>query len=523
MLRTLGVANFSMTRLLALMIGVAVANLVVASHSEADEAENLLQFGNSRLPIWSALTEFEVNTVNDLTFTSTPSADTLLAFYILASADDREGARFEPYRNRLNEWIDNLEPRLKRKTQLEQGEILFRAMHEEFFLTENDEKKGYVFDQSQLTQVFDERLYNCMSSSLLFVIIAKKMGFDAVGVVIPSHVFVELRLPGSTTIDVETTSRNGFNVVHNAAFYQQDDTEWFTDRNLTPPTYRDYLDREIISATDMGLLDMWSQHTSSARMAYADRMRLAELRAHLLPDDGDAQRARLIFYHEEFSRREQRSDFSGLRLMYDQVKPYIDSLPEDYFSDPEMQNLIFSVKSEMALTDIKTNEEARGITLTRSLLRNVQFSRSDLGLVEHNLFYILSEYITVNIDRGEFLQARQAFADFENYCSQHDICANTVLKLYARWGESYWRHRDWAQAIEVYRDYLTISGRTELELSVEKNMQNAFVNWAGEDLRDGEWESAIVRLETCINEIGTALNCQRDLEKIRNKVEEGYY
>jgi tetratricopeptide (TPR) repeat protein len=512
---------------LTVIIWVALSTLAMAQIGETKEAFSQLQPYGHPFPIWSPLTAFEVDTVNDLTGTSSPSAETLLAFYILASGDDRQGSQFERYKARLDRLVADLQPRLRRAKPLEQGALLFQAMHEDFFpRVEGDgegEERGYVFDQSQLTRVFEDSLYNCLSSSLLFIVLAKKIGFDVSGVVIPSHVFVELRLGDNKKIDIETTSRGGFNILHDAAFYRQDDIGWFTDRNLTPPTYDDYLNREVVSTTDMGLLGMWSQHTASTRMDYVNRMRLAELRAHIMPADRDAQRARLIFYHEEFSRYEKKNNFSGLSNMYDQIRPYIDSLAEDYFREPEMLKLLVSVKSEMALTDIKTNRESRGLDRTGHLLRSIQFFQFDVAVIEHNLFYIVEQYVDAAVNLGDFERARMALADLEPYCRQSEVCAKTVLRLYSRWGEIYWRDREWGRALEVYRTYLEISEHADLDLGIEKNMQSAFVNWAAEYLRDGEWESAIVCLETCINELGSATFCRSDLEKIRGKVAQGYY
>lgn len=71
-------------------------------------------------------------------------------------------------------------------------------------------KKGYRASQTDLSVLLDEQTFNCVSSAVLYNIIAKRLGIDARAIEVPDHAFSIVYL-GTSHIDVETTSALGFN------------------------------------------------------------------------------------------------------------------------------------------------------------------------------------------------------------------------------------------------------------------------------------------------------------------------
>lgn len=83
------------------------------------------------------------------------------------------------------------------------AEMLLDSMHSRYL-------KRYVEEQSRLDTLLTAGTYNCVSSAVFFMILARSAGLDVQGISAPDHAFCILRLPGSTTFDIETTSRYGF-------------------------------------------------------------------------------------------------------------------------------------------------------------------------------------------------------------------------------------------------------------------------------------------------------------------------
>ena len=83
------------------------------------------------------------------------------------------------------------------------GEMLLTCMYEKVL-------DSYNFDQTRLDLMFKTGVYNCVSSSLLYLALAKDFGLDARVQETKDHAFIILYLPGSQ-ITVETTNPYGFN------------------------------------------------------------------------------------------------------------------------------------------------------------------------------------------------------------------------------------------------------------------------------------------------------------------------
>ena len=207
-------------------------------------------------------------------------------------------------------------------------------MHERFLgytsaqNTENKAPASYRIEQSQLTKIFQTKYFNCISSSMLYILLAKKAGMHTQGVVLPSHAFVQLEFPDGQVVEVETTSLQGYDLIHDSEFYISSARSWYSDRVLEDPTYADYLARQIVSPYQLGLQNMSHQHTNEDRMPYADRMRLAELRAIQLPQDVKAQKHRLYYYQREFEYLNNQQNYATAARINGKIELYISHMVE---------------------------------------------------------------------------------------------------------------------------------------------------------------------------------------------------
>ena len=120
-------------------------------------------------------------------------------------------------------------------------------MHRTFFPGEKAELGGYDFYQSRITGIFTGGHYNCLSSAVLYAVLARGFGMPVRAAFVPTHVFVEMGTPGGKIIEVETTSATGFDWIHDAALLQGAGGDLVGDqRGLRPTTLDEYQHRKIV-------------------------------------------------------------------------------------------------------------------------------------------------------------------------------------------------------------------------------------------------------------------------------------
>jgi tetratricopeptide (TPR) repeat protein len=77
------------------------------------------------------------------------------------------------------------------------------------FLHAGPMKKGYSTKQSFLSVLLDSGQFNCVSATVLYNVMAKRLELDARAALVTLHVYSVLEVDGKL-IDVETTNRRGF-------------------------------------------------------------------------------------------------------------------------------------------------------------------------------------------------------------------------------------------------------------------------------------------------------------------------
>jgi len=507
--------------------------LIACYQTEADEMRfSRTNFGYSNLPIWTALRPFEESAI------SQPSGidqqDNLFAIYLIAGGEVRSQADFNPYQQRLHTWLLDIDGDINRKrTARKKGEFLFTSMHQQFFHGENF--SGYHADQSQLEKIFDEGTYNCISSAMLYIVAAQKINLKVSGVLIPSHAFVQLELQDGSTIDIETTSQDGYAINHDADFYQHQANEWASERELEPPSYQDYLDREIIEPLSLGLTNMWSQHTSKSRMTYENRLRLAEIRSHLSPKDQDAQINRLVFYLAEFAHLDGEKDHSTLLRLFRKIEPYLEQLEIE--GNQELQALSTQLWAGFALTLMKEKYFTEGLTLTKrteaSRFGMDSFDTFDAfdafdafdtleEQTENILFYAMDLYARNLVAENRFEEARFELLNFSLECRFQDICRTSLIQVYLAWAQQYWKTNDWEEVILLLAQYSGLYEEGDGNQVIRANLITAYTNWAQDLVFDGDWELGVDKLNTCLQQLPEAAACQSGLDKIAQRHEDGY-
>ena len=515
-------------RLLIVIVGATYANFFCTASIADDKAAEMQfsrqAFGQSTLPLWTPLTEFELATLRDVSLAQAGDADALLAVYILAAGNHRDQDYYDTIKQQLDYWLNTQHKPLKRRRDIAvKARLLHDAMHRDFFLNDKqgDTLIGYNADQSQLPAVFTSKTFNCISSSLLYLVLARKLELPVAGVLLPSHAFVQLQTDDpNQPIEIETTSIYGFDTEHDEEFYQHADLTWFEERDLEPTTYDDYLQREIISAYELGLHNMWSQHTRPELMAYQDRMRLAEIRGYLQPNDPDAQKNRINFYLQELSYLNKQQDPASAARLANLIENYVNDLTQIVNQDEVLRSLQVSVATEIALAKISSGDVERGFQLAKNLLSSLD--AQPMGAVDDthfvdNLFVVISHYIVRAIEHLEFADVRLSMMGLENDCVASQACSQSLTQLYASWAQQFWDKKDWRNVSRILTDYAQLGINNQNSEVMRKNAESAYVNQAKELVWDGDWKTALNQLETCVDKLQGERKCSEQIRYINEQ------
>jgi tetratricopeptide (TPR) repeat protein len=194
-----------------------------------------------------------------------------------ASAGSTGGRR----QNSFKELIFTMAEELRSSPSLpanlrERGEYILTFMYDRFL-------KTYSTHQTRIDEVFNSGRYNCVSSAVLYTILASSVGMDVRGVMTRDHAFVSVNT-GNELIDVETTNPFGFDPGSRREFH--DAFGSVTGFAYVPA--RNYRDRVFISQLELASLILSNRIAElESRGRYNEAVPLAVDRAAILARRND--------------------------------------------------------------------------------------------------------------------------------------------------------------------------------------------------------------------------------------------
>ncbi|MDR1128502.1 MAG: hypothetical protein LBL20_04245 [Treponema sp.] len=151
------------------------------------------------------------------------------------------------------------------------GEYVLAFAHKKFL-------KGYSETQTRLDEIVNTGQYNCVSSAVLYAILAAAVDLDVRGVMTRDHAFATVSV-GAETIDVETTNPYGFDPGSRREFH--DAFGKLTGFAYVPA--RNYRDRAALSLLELCSLIISNRVADlEKRNRYSESVPLAVNRAALL-------------------------------------------------------------------------------------------------------------------------------------------------------------------------------------------------------------------------------------------------
>ncbi len=119
---------------------------------------------------------------------------------VLSGAPDSSLAA---YKAQLSRWSAEFRSQVRPEwDDAKKAEALLQSLHTHL--------TAYSTYQTRLDVLLDQGTFNCVSSAVAYMILGRDAGLDVQAVATIDHAFALVRLPGGRAVDVETTTRYGF-------------------------------------------------------------------------------------------------------------------------------------------------------------------------------------------------------------------------------------------------------------------------------------------------------------------------
>jgi tetratricopeptide (TPR) repeat protein len=446
-------------------------------------------------PFWYPLTSFEEQTMAGVDAARRGDPEALLRIALMA-AGVRDGRTFQGQRQKITDFVARTKPALRGiKEPREQGRLLHEKMHHAFMLpgSRNGRPAGYLLDQSSLAVLLDHGRYNCTSSAILYIILARYVGLEVRGAIMPEHVFVELRTGKGGPVDIETTSGSGFDLRHDQEFYRQQAATWATWRGLRPGTYQDYRNRRFISPAELMAMNMDDQHVRQGGMTEDDRLRLKEAQSAVMTDDLPMQMQRLGLYNNEFNRLNSRGDYQALVRLFAVVRPVRREIARRWPADQGVAELLswLSFQEASGLYHSGAGEETL-VRMAESLELWDSLPPGDQRVRDNNLG-LLTEMVNDLLAGEAFAEALDLCDSFSRYFAADTTLPSLYRIIYGRWGNFHGERQEWAEVIALLHEEIALLPPAEFEelAQLRNRIASTYLNRGAKAFNGKDWPAAL--------------------------------
>ncbi len=478
-----------------------------------DYSFNRSDFGKSKIQAWYPYLPFEEEALSAENIEKAKNGDpkSLLKLAFLASGDIEKQETFEKYYKQYNTFISEISPNVNaQKNIYNKGKLLFEYLCKEFYKQGffNDQNKGYQYEKSNITAIFKNSRYNCISSTLLYLIIAREFDLDVSCVSVPSHVFVQINAENKTKIEVETTTKKGYDFKHTEEYFNKANEMWLKQRGLGTITYNDYLKRRIISPYDAVFENMYNQHTSDKEMSAFHRNKIYEAMG-FLKETEFAQIARLGTYNNEYFYMARVNNEKDMERMFKIILPYVTTIYRKN-TTVDLKNTSAILLSYYGNYCARTRKLGEASNIASTLFKDFDKTLPNAEQLIHNIYamtsMITNSYLKLQMysECEIFLNSNKDYFDFKreesNYCFRY---------FNSKKASFYWEQGKWKEVVELL---IKEAGYTHTKKDIERNRNNltyAFLQWSDLFAMEKNYDEAINVLNQCIKEIPKCEPCKK--------------
>jgi hypothetical protein len=278
----------------------------------------------------------------------------------------------------------------------QRGEYVLSYLHKQFL-------KSYSALQTRLDTLLQNGRYNCVSSAVLYLILARAVDLDVRGVVTKDHAFATLRA-GEDSWDVETTNPYGFEPGSRREFHDQ-------FGKLTGFAYvpaRNYRDRTAIGPLELVSLILSNRIAEAeARGRFGDAVVFAVNRAALLANREEPEEGFFSSPQKDLTDRLLNYGAFLLRGNREEEALRWAAYAGARYPDERWQGYIFAVVNNRVVKLIQGGSfaEARDfLAAGKPLLSGENFRRLDLVLTDGELTFRAGK-LSVPAEGEEILSA----------------------------------------------------------------------------------------------------------------------
>jgi len=351
----------------------------------------------------------------------------------------------------------------------EQAEYILTFMHANLL-------RSYLLTQSRIDTIFTNGRFNCVSSAVLYMILAKSAGFNVSGVITRDHAFVMVHIDGEA-IDVETTNRLGFDPGNRREFH--DEFGRITGFAYVPA--QNYRDRETISPIELVSLIMSNEiYELERRTRFSESIPIAIDRSALLTGIGDnpntrAQAPASFFENPRRDIMNRLFNYGAFLLSSNREEDCLRwaAFASQSFPDERWEELSFAAVNNRIARFVRANNlpGARNFLAAEgTVLSEANYTRLDTMLLDSEL--LNSANRIRNTADGDSVLADIEAARANGRIS--DQRATTFINLAVqRATTAFSSSRDWLAAIDYVEHAIARFGsNSELERSLQNFRNN---------------------------------------------------
>jgi hypothetical protein len=419
-----------------------------ALDSGDDPAKRRAGYGNAELHAWWPLTAPEVEALRALPAARQGDAQALLTLALVASGDHRDAGSLARDRERIDRLVAEVRPTIAAaQDDWHRGYELNRAMHQRLFAG-GGELGGYELHQAKVTTLLAEGHYNCLSSAMVYLVLARAFGLPVRAALVPTHVFVELGAPGGKLIEVETTSATGFDWVHDARFYAEDAAGWSSKRGLRPVTLDEYQHRTMVEPYQLMATAMLGQ---AATVAEPDRSRLLELAAIVDPGNEALLFERARIYNNEAVALYDARAWRTMASMMDTVQPAVKELGARSTA-AKTQELVSWLNWYYAHALMIVGRHDEAVARADEGLSRLDGQWGDAPKLKNNYVGVVEDHFNDLAAKKDYPAAAKVFTDHREACLASPTCGHNAGIIYSNWSIDQANAGNWPAVRQVLQD-----------------------------------------------------------------------
>jgi hypothetical protein len=484
------------------------------SADAGDSGFDRAAFGKAPLPVWSPLTAPEIRALQGRDRAAAGDNRALLQLAIFASGDRRSDSDYASINARFDAFVAQERPLLAARPDPDRkAERLLRDMHSAFFkhgVAATGPQPGYDYDQSALTGIFAGGRFNCVSSAILYILLAREFGYAAQGAVMPHHAYAHLIFPDGRSAEVETTMPDGYEKAHAGSEAPKRPSSWYATRGLDPKMALDYAQRRLVDPIELLGFNMRNQHLFALQAR--DRSRVLECGAWVVPGDKQAQIDRIAVWETEFQYLSGHGEWKQAHRLFGVIAPL---LPEVHLrlaaaADPAPNDhpawLAYS-RARSAL-EVGSNDEA--LANCDTTLAWIPPGGDAKGDIRGNVMALLMRVSQKYVESGRGAEAERLLLEYPGFAKDSSEYRANLSWVYANWSQEAWKKSDWTAAIDRIEKALTYAGPRQAA-SLEQDLGGAYFNRALAYRNRGDSHSAADILKHCRDRVPRAKACRQDL------------